>query len=130
MIAETRNPSYESTSKWLGKGLAGSPTAQQQQQRVCVGKLNGEGLDMGRSDRRGKGIKEGERQVATAGEGGEGKQGKMKRGGGLVFARAFLTAIRSSHCPPPPPLCTAAPHSAFATSAHGNLFPLRGDVDL
>jgi hypothetical protein len=104
MIAETRNPSYESTSKWIGKGLqvAGSPTAsQQQQQRVCVGKLKGKGLDMGRSDRRDKWIKEGERRVATEGEVGEGKQGKMKRGGGLVFARAFLTAIRSSHCPPP-----------------------------
>ncbi|GMI20615.1 hypothetical protein TrCOL_g11064, partial [Triparma columacea] len=58
MIAETCNPSYESTSKWLGKGLAGSPTA-------SVGKLKGEGLDMGRSDRRDKGIKEGERRVAT-----------------------------------------------------------------
>ena len=100
-MAETRNPSYESTSKWLGKGLAGSPTASHQQQRVCVGKLKGEGLDMGRSDRRDKGIKEGERRVATEGEGGEGKQGKMKRGGGLVLASAFLTAIRSSHCPPP-----------------------------
>ena len=103
MMATTRNPSYESTSKWFGKGLAGSPTAsQQQQQRVCVGKLKGEGLDMGRSDRRDKWIKEGERRVATEGEGGEGKQGKMKRGGGLVFASAFLIAIRSSHYPPPP----------------------------
>ena len=107
MMADTRNPSYESTSKWLGKGLAGSPTAHQQQ-RVCVGKLKGEGLDMGRSDRRDKGIKEGERPVATEGEGGEGKQGKMKRGGGLVLASAFLTAIRSSHCPPP--LLYAQPH--------------------
>ena len=100
MMADTRNPSYESTSKWIGKGLhvAGSPTA----------KLKGEGLGTGRSDRRDKGIKEEERRVATEGEGGEGKQGKMKRGGGLVLASAFLTAIRSSHCPPP--LLYAQPH--------------------
>ncbi|GMI41120.1 hypothetical protein TrCOL_g7561, partial [Triparma columacea] len=64
MMAETRNPSYESTSKGLGKGHAGSPTASQQK-GVCVGKLKAEGLDMGRSDRRDKGIKEGERRVAT-----------------------------------------------------------------
>jgi hypothetical protein len=107
-MATTCNPSYESTSKWLGKGLAGSPTASNQQQRVCVGKLKGEGLDMAKGDRRDKGIKEGERRVATEGEGGEGKQGKMKRGGGLVLASAFLTAIRSSHCPPP--LLYSQPH--------------------
>ncbi|GMI35968.1 hypothetical protein TrCOL_g4408 [Triparma columacea] len=65
MMATTCNPSYESTSKWLGKGLAGSPTASNQQQRVCVGKLKGEGLDMAKGDRRDKGIKEGERRVAT-----------------------------------------------------------------
>ncbi|GMI43470.1 hypothetical protein TrCOL_g12573 [Triparma columacea] len=67
MMADTRNPSYESTSKWIGKGLhvAGSSTASHQQQRVCVGKLKGEELDMCLSDRRDKGIKEGERRVAT-----------------------------------------------------------------
>ena len=67
---------------------------------------------MGQGGRRDKGDEEGERRVATEGEGGEGKQGggqrKMKRGGGLAFASAFLTAIRSSHCPPP--LLFAQPH--------------------
>ena len=77
MITETRNPSYEPTGKGLGKGLAVFPTASQQQ-GVYVGKLKGEGLDMGRSDRHDKGIKEGERRVVTKGEGGEGKQGNAR----------------------------------------------------
>ena len=54
----------------------------------------------------------------------------MKRGGGLAFASAFLTAQNPFFAlPSPPPLCTATSHSSFATSAQVNFFPLRVDVD-